>query len=143
MTLAINLFPFNKPADLSDYWIHLVECQLDYHLDEDPDTVVFSDGITKEQRDVLQFNHDALWLFAENNQIQPWDRIDLGYAPESIRKKALSDFVDWLILRQVLTVRKVIVQMWIEKNYPDYQHSDSFTDYLFNHYSEFVELIPN
>lgn len=73
MTDQLAVIDFNSPDQIQKYWETLGKLGLQYHLDDDPKDC-FIEGDTC---DILVRNNQSLWQYCEENQLDPWDYIEL------------------------------------------------------------------
>ena len=73
MEVQLTTIIFTSADQIQKYWADLGKLGLQYHLDDEP-VDCFDAG---EICDILQHNNGALWGFCEDNNIDPWDHIEL------------------------------------------------------------------
>lgn len=139
-TVVIPETSFETSDDISNYWKQLVECEMDYHLDDDPNQISWNPPLPEKQLQILVNNHESLWTYAVNSNNNPWDLIDIHYVKESILQDITKKFTLWFVLRECPSIRKITVRMWIESNYPDYKENESVIDYVFDNYQSMIEF---
>ncbi len=138
-TVVVPTTSFEKPADISAYWEQLVECDMDYNLDNDPAKIEWNPPLPNKQFQILIQNHETLWDYAEDSQNNPWELIDLHHVKELTLKKITLDFAKWFIFRRCPSIRKASVMLWIESNHSYYKDNDTVLNYVFNHYHDYIE----
>ncbi len=68
---------FTSAADIQAYLNKLNTIGLMYHLDDDPTDTTWSIPVCDLSLEVLVANHDSMWNFCENHDIDPWQWIDV------------------------------------------------------------------
>ncbi len=127
---------FNKPTDITNYWKALIDSGFDYHLDDDP-KLIFCFGVSEQQQEIIINNHKSLWDYAEHNQIEPWDHIDIFAVPE-MKNMVFDQFKEWLKIRNPCSLRRVSIRLWIEQNYSSAKDNESLIDYVWNKYNQML-----
>lgn len=79
--MKIELITFTDTQQITDYWNQLGENNLQYHLDDDLDDIVWSEFPNNQLPNNLladlKENHERLWSFCESEGVSPWDYISL------------------------------------------------------------------
>lgn len=84
---GIKHINFESTDQIAEYWEALKRHKLDYHLDDDPEEIMWhqssDDRLTPDLFKIVLGNHDRMWNYCHKNNISPWDYVDISEYMES------------------------------------------------------------
>ena len=69
-------FMFTK--QITDYWELLDTHNLQYHLDDDPEDILWCVPMDCTLLQTIIRNHNNLWSYCEESGISPWDYVEVN-----------------------------------------------------------------
>ena len=77
----LAVIEFERAEQISQYWKLLVEHELDYHLDDQPEGIIwggFEGGTLPEKMlKIIKINHERISDFCRQKGLDVWDYIEL------------------------------------------------------------------